>query len=60
MMSFYLSIILIMMCGMNTFVGITHSLSRASPIPLERCLFYVRGRYVSVRIAFPIPIVEMM
>lgn len=24
MMSFYLSIILIMMCGMNTFVGITH------------------------------------
>lgn len=24
MMPFYLSIILIMMCGMNTFVGITH------------------------------------
>ncbi|HDX0980419.1 TPA: hypothetical protein RNX13_002611 [Pasteurella multocida] len=24
MMSFYLSIILIMMCGMNTFVGITY------------------------------------
>ncbi|SUB34458.1 Uncharacterised protein [[Pasteurella] mairii] len=24
MTSFYLSIILIMMCGMNTFVGITH------------------------------------